>query len=1218
MNGQIKRNKSTIVWNLAMATGVVAPHRARLHDGMRSLALAPLAIVLVVILVLTNDNAWRGNVEAQSNSPPAEHLATCQMQIKQTSGSQPGLSGELANDCAWLLSMQTTLEGVDNDVLNWGTATPLAQWNAVAVDTSGQRVIGFDVFASTGVNLRGQLPANIGKLTALQVLRFQPYGNLKSTIPELGHLKDLRLLHISGVHASGRIPQWVADLTTQKLASITLHSNQLTGPIPTPTPPKAPTALERLRLSGNKLTGTIPESLCSAPDLETLSLGNNQLSGSIPKCLEDLSKLSYLELRRNQLSGSIPSELGKLTKLRGLALEHNRLTGGIPSEIGDMSALESLDLARNQLTGSIPPKLGSLSKLQTLKLDHNNLTGTIPKKLGELAELRFLLLVGNQLSGTIPVELGTLRNLTWLHLSNNQLSGSIPNELSDLNFLESLFLGGNRLEGEIPSALGNLRNISSLDLSDNDLSGSIPLELGEFSRIGLIRLNNNRLEGPIPQKLPNIPGLYDLHLHNNNLTEPIPLKLEGNFSTARFFSLRLDMEQIPGGGLNLRSGAGALSGAGELPVHVGFDGDKIPEGADRKTSWLAIENENYIHLDPLLLHEILPADTHRYHDHYQEWEIAHKTTQPFGFDVTKGHWAHVYVSLRAHDASGGPVFGDLASPAIVCIGHNNYLPAGSYLTLIHYIDHESGWHPVHRPATVPADFTDDDACGEVDDISGYSVFARGIGTRPPVNQPLNASGDTSVVVRIGDTTVYVHVPAGAAPASSRLAIAGSGSVDRPIDAYGETVSSDRTLVAVDITDANGQDVTTLASPATVCMTAPAAQKEDQGMYHLGDRLSSQWERLTPPATSTLPIGYREDFACGLTRELSKFVTGTTANIGIPKISRITPQVRAVTVSPGDRVRLGVDVYGMQDILDNSLGNGVSFEWSVAPSGPSIEEDNAGYDDDSVADEREVIFTAPSSPGRYVLRATLDSWECKYGDGNSNGCDVEIEVVVQRPRAVSSPDATPADPAGEIPSILTDADGNQYEVFTPVGGGTFIGEDVTLSAEPGAVPNGEIIGVRAQVDGEASNVGQTHHRMTLAGSYYSVSAVNASGESLNMYLFDDPIEVCFPLPSRLSSRISDVAMVSARHEGTMTVLSSKVRLVETGVELCGALSQLPARLAAGHLGSPSALPTAVPDAAPEAPETGGASPTASGILWMILLSAAAFAIAGLIVMSKRRV
>ena len=356
-----------------------------------------------------------------------------------------------------------------------------------------------------------------------------------------------------------------------------------------------------------------------------------------------------------------------------------------------------------------------------------------------------------------------------------------------------------------------------------------------------------------------------------------------------------------------------------------------------------------------------------------------------------------------------------------------------------------------------------------------------------------------------------------------------------------------------------------------------------------------------------------------------------------KILRIEPDMRGVVLSAGEQVRLGVKIYGRQDVRDDVIGDmpDITFEWITLDARSQNGTENGDFTgivgpgnnrEPNIAPYgRRAVYTAPNQPGTYRVSAKLDiGTECLPArDGETEQeaierCTASFEITVKRNSPTEPTPQPPVDPDGAIPLLLTDADGNQYEVFTPVGGGTFIGEDVTLSAEPGAVPNGEIIGVRAQVDGEASNVGQTHHRMTLVGSYYGVSVVDASGESLSTYILDDPIEVCFPLPSRLSFRISDVAMVSARNDGTMTVLSSKVRLVETGVELCGALSQLPARLAAGHLGSPSALPTAVPDAAPEAPETGGASPTAAGILWMILLSAAAFAIAGLIVMSRRRI
>ena len=119
-----------------------------------------------------------------------------------------------------------------------------------------------------------------------------------------------------------------------------------------------------------------------------------------------------------------------------------------------------------------------------------------------------------------------------------------------------------------------------------------------------------------------------------------------------------------------------------------------------------------------------------------------------------------------------------------------------------------------------------------------------------------------------------------------------------------------------------------------------------------------------------------------------------------------------------------------------------------------------------------------------------------------------------------PTVAPQNPAGEIPIFITDAHGNIYTVFTPEEGGHFEGDSITVSADPGAVPNGEIIGVRADPEGPASNVGQTEDRVTLDGIYYSISAVDASGYPLNGYRLDDPAEVCIPVPSRLKTDISE--------------------------------------------------------------------------------------------------
>jgi len=265
--------------------------------------------------------------------------------------------------------------------------------------------------------------------------------------------------------------------------------------------------------------------ICNGGHVEKLDLSYNQLSGTIPAELGQLSYLENLTLTDNQLSGTIPPELGQLSNLRKLTMHYNQLSGTIPPELGQLSNLESLWLADNQLSGTIPPELGQLSNLESLWLTVNELSGTIPPELGNLRRLQALYLYGNKLSG-IPAELGNLGRLKELSLHSNRLSGSIPAELGNLSRLTSLELANNQLTGSIPPELGNLSNLTKLHLGDNRLTGSIPPELGNLSNLESLSLKYNELCGNIPLSLMNLTKILEpnpnqnpnLNLEDNHLT----------------------------------------------------------------------------------------------------------------------------------------------------------------------------------------------------------------------------------------------------------------------------------------------------------------------------------------------------------------------------------------------------------------------------------------------------------------------------------------------------------------------------------------------------------------------------------------------------------------------------------------------------------------------------------------------------------------------------
>ena len=328
-------------------------------------------------------------------------------------------------------------------------------------------------------------------------------------------------LDLTGNRLSGRMPNQLGDLST--LGELRLRNNDLSGPIPSEL--GSLTALTHLDLENNDLSGAIPSQLGGMSDLGVLLLGNNNLSGHVPAQLGNLGELSYLRIRSNDLTGPIPPELGRLKNLTHLYANDNDFVGSIPSELGSMSNLRYLFLNDNDLSGSIPAALGKLDKLAYLWLNHNDLTGSIPAELGDLPNLVRLYINHNNLSGSIPAKLGALGKLELLYVHRNNLSGAIPRELGGLANLKRLYAYDNDLSGAIPIELGRLAKLERLHIAENDLSGELPQELGNLTNLVGLVLGDNDLDGEIPEELGRLAKLQTLYLHGNELSGEIPEEL---------------------------------------------------------------------------------------------------------------------------------------------------------------------------------------------------------------------------------------------------------------------------------------------------------------------------------------------------------------------------------------------------------------------------------------------------------------------------------------------------------------------------------------------------------------------------------------------------------------------------------------------------------------------------------------------------------------------
>ena len=352
-----------------------------------------------------------------------------------------------------------------------------------------------------------------------------------------------------------------------------------------------------------------------------------------------------------------------------------------------------------------------------------------------------------------------------------------------------------------------------------------------------------------------------------------------------------------------------------------------------------------------------------------------------------------------------------------------------------------------------------------------------------------------------------------------------------------------------------------------------------------------------------------------------------------RILRIEPSIRAVTVGAGDEVMLSVEVYGRQEIHNNGLADKhqdderPAFTWSSGGNGAFSEADIRPEWQNGIADDRVVRFTAPSSAGTFAVEASLDgalaclaASDDETAEDQAARCSARIEVtVLARPERSTSSTTTPVNPPEPIPETLTDSEGVAYAVFTPVDGGSFLGDGYSLVAGPGAVANGEFIGISMAEVGEATNVGKTWHRYTLGGSVYAVDVIDRAAQEVAGYVLSEPATACMPMPPELRGNISDIVLVKTDGEGESTVLSTRIRVSPEGVTVCGALSTLPANLAVAKTGAPPEIDEMhdETDATDDPlPDTGGTA-LRSRQLAMLLVFGLVAAIAGSLFLTRTR-
>ncbi|PKI43659.1 receptor-like protein Cf-9 homolog [Punica granatum] len=278
----------------------------------------------------------------------------------------------------------------------------------------------------------------------------------------------LQVIDLSINHLTGTIPHCFSNFNAS-LSILDLRANDFVGQIPDIFIPKA--SLRTIRLSQNRLRGTLSRSLVHCKNLQVLDLSENELEDHFPYWLEALPSLQVLNLRSNKFHGLVDSSGeadSPFPKLRIFDISANSFSGPLPAKyITNLIAMKDVTSSGFQYMDS--------------KYGHYQDSITVVMKGSDIELVKILIV------------------FTTIDFSGNFFEGEIPELIGDLKALKGLNLSHNNLTGRIPSSLRNLTNLEWLDLSSNELNGEIPVELADLTSLTTLNLSNNQLFGPIPK-----------------------------------------------------------------------------------------------------------------------------------------------------------------------------------------------------------------------------------------------------------------------------------------------------------------------------------------------------------------------------------------------------------------------------------------------------------------------------------------------------------------------------------------------------------------------------------------------------------------------------------------------------------------------------------------------------------------------------------------------
>lgn len=243
---------------------------------------------------------------------------------------------------------------------NWmDKNTNVCDWYGISCDES-MSVVSIILGAN---GLKGSVPTELFQLQKLEklslyesIIEFSFDGIENAHVLESLVLDHTNLKSIDGVGQA------------RSLKELNVLSNQISGPIPTEL--YRLIELQRITLSDNYFTGTIPNFFSNGanfPSLSSFLASDNKLSGQVPD-FSTLESIKYIDLSNNALSGQIPETL----------LQNRESVN--PQKQQNRNEKIVVDFSNNLISGAVPGTIAdgrdgkTLADHLSLRLEKNKIT----------------------------------------------------------------------------------------------------------------------------------------------------------------------------------------------------------------------------------------------------------------------------------------------------------------------------------------------------------------------------------------------------------------------------------------------------------------------------------------------------------------------------------------------------------------------------------------------------------------------------------------------------------------------------------------------------------------------------------------------------------------------------------------------------------------------------------------------------------------------------